>query len=116
MEILCPSCQRKLTILEQYAGQTMKCPLCANTFTAPALPSTSAVPAAPPPTTFGLPPQPPPASAPPPGAGGPPPEMPPATPTTPPIPEGPPPELAVKLSIKIDPYYTQFLPAAGLFL
>jgi hypothetical protein len=37
MELLCPSCQRKLTIPEQYAGQQMKCPLCNNMFTAPAL-------------------------------------------------------------------------------
>jgi hypothetical protein len=35
-----------LTVPEQYAGQLMKCPLCAGTFTVPALPS---APAAPPP-------------------------------------------------------------------
>lgn len=55
MELLCPSCQRKLTIPDQYAGQLMKCPLCTNTFTAPAL--------APPPVT---PPPPPMVTAPPP--------------------------------------------------
>jgi hypothetical protein len=37
MELLCPSCQRRLTIPDQYAGQLMKCPLCNNNFTAPAL-------------------------------------------------------------------------------
>jgi hypothetical protein len=47
MEILCPNCQRKLTILEQYAGQQMKCPLCAGAFQAPALPATASLPAAP---------------------------------------------------------------------
>ncbi len=42
MELLCPSCQKKLTVPEQYAGQAMRCPLCQNTFTVPALPSTVA--------------------------------------------------------------------------
>src|SRR5262245_1312390 len=42
MELLCPSCQKKLTVPEQYAGQMMRCPLCQNTFTVPALPSTVA--------------------------------------------------------------------------
>ncbi|MCC6419701.1 MAG: hypothetical protein IT429_15820 [Gemmataceae bacterium] len=39
MELLCPSCQHKLTIPDQFAGQPAKCPLCENTFTAPTLPS-----------------------------------------------------------------------------
>jgi hypothetical protein len=46
MNLLCPNCQKMLTVPEQYAGQLMKCPLCAGTFTVPALPS---APAAPPP-------------------------------------------------------------------
>ena len=33
--VLCPHCQKMLTIPGQYAGQLMKCPLCAKTFTAP---------------------------------------------------------------------------------
>src|SRR5262249_19587544 len=37
MELLCPQCQQKLTIPDQYAGQLMRCPLCNGTFTAPAL-------------------------------------------------------------------------------
>ncbi|MBM4071570.1 MAG: hypothetical protein FJ271_21945 [Planctomycetes bacterium] len=37
MELLCPNCQQKLTIPDQYAGQLMRCPLCNGTFTAPAL-------------------------------------------------------------------------------
>jgi hypothetical protein len=44
MELLCPSCQQRLTIPDQYAGQLMKCPLCANMFTAPALQSMPAAP------------------------------------------------------------------------
>jgi hypothetical protein len=39
MELLCPNCQKKLTVPEQYAGQLMRCPLCQGTFTVPALPS-----------------------------------------------------------------------------
>ena len=41
MELLCPSCQKKLTIPDQYAGQLMKCPLCQGIFTAPSLPPTT---------------------------------------------------------------------------
>jgi hypothetical protein len=37
MELLCPQCQQRLTIPDQYAGQVMRCPLCNGTFTAPAL-------------------------------------------------------------------------------
>jgi hypothetical protein len=52
MELLCPSCQRKLTIPDHFAGQMAKCPMCNNTFTAPELPAAPAagfVPAPPPP-------------------------------------------------------------------
>lgn len=52
MNLLCPNCQKMLTVPEQYAGQLMKCPLCAGTFTVPALPpapSLSEPPPAPPP-------------------------------------------------------------------
>lgn len=38
MNLLCPNCQKMLTVPEQYAGQLMKCPLCSNNFTVPALP------------------------------------------------------------------------------
>ena len=38
MNLLCPNCQKPLTVPEQYAGQPMRCPLCAGTFTVPALP------------------------------------------------------------------------------
>ena len=38
MNLLCPNCQKMLTVPEQYAGQLMKCPLCAGTFTVPGLP------------------------------------------------------------------------------
>jgi hypothetical protein len=36
MELVCPKCQKKLTIPEQYAGQLMRCPLCQGFFNVPA--------------------------------------------------------------------------------
>jgi hypothetical protein len=44
MNLLCPNCQKMLTVPEEFAGQLMKCPLCSGTFTVPGLPG-----AAPPP-------------------------------------------------------------------
>jgi hypothetical protein len=107
MEILCPSCQRKLTILEQYAGQQMKCPLCANTFTAPALPSAAGMPVGPPPA--------------------PPPPQPPLPPPTQdalspsgadiPLPQEPvPTDHTGRFSVWISPRITQYVPAAALFV
>jgi len=51
MDFRCPSCQKDLTVPDEYAGQLMKCPLCQNTFQAPALPPpvTPTPPATPPP-------------------------------------------------------------------
>lgn len=40
MNLLCPNCQKMIQVLEQYAGQAVRCPLCAGTFTVPVLPST----------------------------------------------------------------------------
>ncbi len=39
MNLLCPNCQKMLTVPEHFAGQLMKCPLCSGTFTVPALPA-----------------------------------------------------------------------------
>lgn len=50
MNLLCPNCQKMLTVPEQFAGQLMKCPLCSGTFTVPALPSGGDVIAPPPPS------------------------------------------------------------------
>jgi hypothetical protein len=49
MNLLCPNCSKPITIPDQYAGQLMKCPLCANNFTAPGMPDTgsAAAPATP---------------------------------------------------------------------
>jgi hypothetical protein len=54
MNLLCPNCQKPLSVPEQYAGQPMRCPLCAGTFTVPALPQSPAPP--PPPTAAPSPP------------------------------------------------------------
>src|SRR5437899_959808 len=40
MNLLCPSCQNRLSVPEQNAGQLMKCPLCNKYFSVPALPQT----------------------------------------------------------------------------
>jgi hypothetical protein len=71
MNLLCPNCQKPLTVPDQYAGQPMRCPLCQGTFTVPGLPPMpGAVPATPAAAMPGaappLPPEPALASAPPP--------------------------------------------------
>jgi hypothetical protein len=53
MNLLCPNCQKMLTVPEEFAGQLMKCPLCSGTFTVPGLPG-----AATPPPSAPLPPTP----------------------------------------------------------
>src|SRR5262249_34917056 len=96
MNLLCPSCQKMLTVPDQYAGQQMRCPLCNNIFTVPALPDAAPPPPAPPPAAA-----PPPAPAPlphrarhpraaPPPPPPPPSYTPPAPPSTP-APPAPPP-------------------------
>ncbi len=62
MNLLCPNCQKMLTVPEQYAGQLMKCPLCSGTFSVPALPG---APSVEPPRAFSSPPPMPPVSPPP---------------------------------------------------
>src|SRR6266851_964626 len=42
MNLLCPNCQKMITVPDQNAGQMMKCPLCAGTFTAPSFPASMA--------------------------------------------------------------------------
>src|SRR5439155_1038875 len=44
MEIICPTCQKKLQIADAHAGQIVKCPSCAANFQAPALPSMGTLP------------------------------------------------------------------------
>ncbi|HEY7312414.1 MAG TPA: hypothetical protein VH643_23825 [Gemmataceae bacterium] len=78
MNLLCPNCQKMLTVPEEFAGQLMKCPMCNGTFTVPELPGTGSpaptppssapgadifsfrpdAPAAPPPSSFTPPPAP----------------------------------------------------------
>jgi hypothetical protein len=47
MNLLCPNCEKMLTVAEEFSGQLMKCPLCDGTFTVPALPATEEPAAAP---------------------------------------------------------------------
>jgi hypothetical protein len=37
MELLCPNCQQKLTVPDNFAGQPMQCPQCKGAFTVPSL-------------------------------------------------------------------------------
>jgi hypothetical protein len=98
MNLLCPNCQKMLTVPEQYAGQLMKCPLCAGTFTVPALPDAGAPAPSPFPDPSGPPqvysirddvpaPPPPPAVAPTSPFHTEPTPMPPAPPPSPPAPD-----------------------------
>jgi hypothetical protein len=92
MDFRCPSCQKDLTVPDEYAGQQMKCPLCQNTFQAPALPPPVAPAAAPAagPGTYPVATEPIPPAAPPPHQEVTPrkPEPPPAPPSPPPVPTG----------------------------
>lgn len=127
MNLLCPNCQKMLTVPEQYAGQLMKCPLCQGTFTVPTLP------AAPPPP----PPPPPPPSQPDiyrfqdPNPPAPPPSMTPgystpviqpSAPAVPPPPPPPPPpplppgEYTRKATIWFSPKVLQYVPAVAMVL
>jgi hypothetical protein len=115
MEILCPNCQRKLTIPEQYAGQQMKCPLCQGTFTAPALaPAAPNLAPAPPPSPAPPPPAPGPVAAPPPPPGPAAPGV--APPPSTPAPPTTPLEYSGKFSILVNPRYLQFVPLAALLI
>ncbi len=97
MNLLCPNCQKMLTVPEDFAGQLMKCPLCSGTFTVPGLPgsATPALPASEPETdiySVRHEPSPPPAPAPLPEL-----ELsPPSTATTPTLPPAPAPCLAAQ--------------------
>jgi hypothetical protein len=82
MNLLCPNCQKNITVPDQYAGQVMKCPLCGGTFKAPSLPQAATAPAAPPPAAPI-----PPASAPGIASGLQPPSTPVVSPAPPPPPE-----------------------------
>jgi hypothetical protein len=122
MESLCPNCQKLITVPEQYAGQTMKCPLCQQTFQAPALPSSAPAPATftpPPPADFyKLNPEP----AAPQSAGATsatapsskpqPPAPPPPTPPSPPLPAG----HGRKFTIQLSPAVLPWIPAVAFFL
>lgn len=73
MNLICPHCQKMVTIPDENAGQQLACPLCKERFTVPALPAAPTAPASPSlPEDIPLVPLPPtfdpPAAAPPPAA------------------------------------------------
>jgi hypothetical protein len=110
MNLLCPNCQKMLTVPEQYAGQLMKCPLCASTFTVPGLPpAPAAVP--PPPETYPVKSEPVPSSTP---AASPPTPSAPAISTPPPAP--PPPSGPMTFSLWFKPEIVQWLAPAAMVL
>ncbi|HEY7327510.1 MAG TPA: hypothetical protein VH592_07720 [Gemmataceae bacterium] len=44
MNLLCPNCQKQVTISDDFAGQLMNCPLCGGLFTVPGLPGAAQLP------------------------------------------------------------------------
>ncbi len=104
MELMCPQCQQKLTIPDQFAGQLMRCPLCNGTFTAPAL-------SAPPPPVFSLAPEPPPLPPPLPSAPEPMQQAPPLEELPPPLPPG---DYSRSLKIVFSPNVIPWITPAGL--
>ncbi len=66
MKLLCPNCQREITVPDQFAGQQMRCPICTQVFTAPALAGTDPLAAAPVSAPASITPPSPPAPPPPP--------------------------------------------------
>src|SRR5262245_26364494 len=88
MNLLCPNCQKPLTVPDQYAGQLMKCPLCNGTFGVPGLPPPAPAPTPAAPDVFRVAPEPPP---PPRNEPAPKPEAPPKAEEAPAPPPPPPP-------------------------
>lgn len=121
MNLLCPNCQKMLTVPEEFAGQLMKCPLCSGTFTVPGLPGA----APPPPPPAGQPesdiysfrPEPSPPPAPPPLSQLPPP--PPevlAVPSPPPKPSLPMEDYQSTLTVSLSPTVMPWIAPACLLL
>jgi hypothetical protein len=128
MNLLCPNCQKMLTVPEQYAGQLMKCPLCNGTFTVPPVPSSFAAPPPPPPQQQApaapdifafkepLPPSAPSQTAPTQPSGSVPTVPSPGPSAPPPPPPLPPGEYTRKMSIWFSPKVLQFVPPVMLFV
>src|SRR5262249_8822593 len=120
MDFICPNCQKMITVPDQYAGQHMRCPLCQETFQAPALPSSAPPLAGTETYQFSSEPTPP--------AAPPPPAVPPAPPrvevpkpkpsvSAPPPPPPPPPAgYGRKFSLQLNPMVLAWVPAGALFL
>jgi hypothetical protein len=117
MDFRCPNCQKELTVPDEYAGQLMKCPLCQNTFQAPALPPpvSAAAPPQAPTDVYGIkaetPAAPPPARAP--EAPAVPPRRPEAPAPEPPAPVG---DYARSLTLRLNPQVIPWVVPAALVL
>ncbi len=118
MNLLCPNCQKMLTVPDEFAGQLMKCPLCSGTFTVPGLPGAAPppLPAAPEPEIYSIRHEPAPPTPPPPSYLPPPP---PETAITPP--PSPKPPLALTdyqgtLSISLNPQVLPWIAPVCLLL
>jgi hypothetical protein len=111
MDFRCPSCQKDLTVPDEYAGQLMKCPLCQNTFQAPALPPPVAPTPSPGPGTYSVEAPPTVPAAPPPGE---------AVSTrrvdTPPAPPPPPGDYTHTSTIWVSPRVVPWITPAALLL
>jgi hypothetical protein len=133
MDFICPNCTKMISVPDQYAGQTMKCPLCQQAFQSPSLPSSAPVAAAPLSTApepheeevyrFSPEPNPPaPTAFTPPPAPSPAPHVEPPRPQpkmSAPSPPSPPPSTAGyarKFSIQLNPQVLPWIPAGALFL
>ncbi len=127
MDIQCPSCQKKLVIGDQFAGQLTKCPSCEGVFMAPTLatpPTTATVaataPAPQPPTPDVIPfsgDAPPRPSYAPPVSSAPPPPPPSAPVTFEPEPSGPPGEFSKSHTLRLCPETLRWIvPGALTFL
>jgi hypothetical protein len=124
MKLICPNCQKELTVPDEHAGQLMKCPLCEGNFTAPMLPH-AAPPASGPvtpvpeqgPEIFKLAAEP---AAPPLVTAAPPRKQePPSSVSQPPPPPPPPVVLGPyehRRSININPNVLQYVPPAAFFV
>jgi hypothetical protein len=120
MNLLCPNCQKMLTVPDEFAGQMMKCPLCSGNFTVPGLPGAGQVPPhadAPEADIYGFRQEPSPPPNPPPMSSLPPPPPEPATPLAPP----PKPSLStedyqVTLSASLNPKVLPWIAPACLIL
>jgi hypothetical protein len=113
MDLMCPHCQRRVSVSDDQAGQVASCPLCTKQFMAPSLPPAPmpVKPPAPPIDTYAVGPAPilPPVEA---APGFAPTRIEPMPPPPPPPPPLPPGEYTRSFSLSLSPGWLAFVPAA----